>query len=133
MPFTTGLLSGLTLTTSTLYLTLLFHRQTRYQQSYTLALSTASLTDIYDPPPLRTPSNERFQRAGLSEMAKERWNSELSENVRRVAEFDWNAFGREAEGFVEGVVRELGRRLRSVQETAKEGGSVGEAVKEGER
>ena len=109
-------LSGLTLTTSTLYLTILLHRHNRFEQSHLLARSAASLTSITDPPPLVLPPSERVERAGILEMAKDRWNRELVDNVRKVNAVDWKSVREDVEDMAIGVWRALRKGASEVRE-----------------
>lgn len=65
-------------------------------------------------------------------MAKDRWNAELTEVVRRLHYTDWRQKGREWEGTFEGVMRAAGRSLGVEKTEMKEvAEAVGERGREG--
>ncbi|EKG21482.1 hypothetical protein MPH_01203 [Macrophomina phaseolina MS6] len=98
MGFTAGFLGGLTLTSSVLYLTTLFHQRNRLEQALTLRNSSHTLKQVYDPDRIYTPPSLRTRTAGIGDTAKDRWNSEVEKAVRRMQETDWREVGREVEG-----------------------------------
>ncbi|MCJ1351329.1 MAG: hypothetical protein MMC33_001313 [Icmadophila ericetorum] len=110
MGFTTSFFSGLTLTSTLLYISLLYHQNARAHQAALLYQQSLLLNSILDPDviPVEDVPKYRLRRVGLMEMFKDRWNEE-----------------------VEGVVRwGLGVRWGSVREAVER---RGRAVWEGER
>ncbi|KAF2840565.1 hypothetical protein M501DRAFT_1014577 [Patellaria atrata CBS 101060] len=104
MGFTTGLLSGLTLTSTLLYLTVSHHHLTRSNQRALIHRSTLLLTNIVEPlPPLPEPV-AREARGGLVETAKDIWNRELEGLVRRAQGVRWREVEERVEGVVGGIV-----------------------------
>ncbi|KAK7732878.1 hypothetical protein SLS57_000821 [Botryosphaeria dothidea] len=107
MGFTGGFISGLALTSSVLYLSTLFHQRNRLQQSLNLRTSSHTLKQIYDPDRIYTPPSLRTRTAGIGDIAKDRWNSEVERAVRRVQETDWREVGSEVEGAVWGLIERV--------------------------
>jgi len=91
MGFTTGLLGGITLTYSVLYLSLHLHRANRTYQHTLLAQQSILLNSVVEPlpPPPPSPAYD-VVNVGLVETLKDRWNGEVESLVRRVQETDWN-------------------------------------------
>ncbi|KAK7511140.1 hypothetical protein IWX49DRAFT_590732 [Phyllosticta citricarpa] len=100
MGFITGFLSGLTLTSSVLYLSVRIHASTRLQQSLALRDSSSLLRSVYDPEPSYVPPSARVRLGGIGDVAKDRWNGEVERAVRRVQGTDWRRVREQAEGWV---------------------------------
>jgi len=96
MGFTAGFLGGVTLTASVLYLGVSVHRSNRAYQSTLVSQQSRILTNLIDgtPPP---PRDYQRKTAGVSEMAKDKWNGEIEGLVRRAYETDWVAVGHQWE------------------------------------
>ncbi|KAK0514278.1 hypothetical protein JMJ35_002895 [Cladonia borealis] len=117
MGFTTSLFSGFTLTSTTLYLTLLYHQRARARQAAILHQQSLILNSLTDPviaSELATMEDEnysgglregikdyRLEKATLAERWKDGWNRELESTVRWVQGFNW----REVREAVEGRAR----------------------------
>lgn len=112
-------LGGTTLTLSTLYLTLHLHRQNRAHQSLLLRQQASLLDAVVDPPAPGPPPVERPVRAGMLEAAKDRWNAELEENVRRLNTTDWGLVREQAEDVLRAGWRSLTRLGQQAKEQAK--------------
>ena len=100
MGFTTGLLSGATLTYSLLYLTLHIHRTNRQRQHAILSQSSTVLNSFTEPAilqPLPEPPAYEFRKTGIVETMKDRWNREIVGMVARVETMDWNRARHDAE------------------------------------
>ena len=105
MGFTTSLFSGFTLTSTTLYLTLLYHQRARAHQAALLhqqALLLNSLTDPAVASELATIAEAnysggfregvrdyRLEKAPLTERFKDRWNSEVTHGIRWMQNVRW--------------------------------------------
>ncbi|KAK6441461.1 hypothetical protein LTR95_002317 [Oleoguttula sp. CCFEE 5521] len=118
MGFTTGLLGGITLTTSLLYLSLRLHTDNRAHQSALLRQQSTLLQNIVAPPPPTPAPLPREVRAGVLESAKDRWNAELERNVRSVQNVDWEEWGRWAEDGVSRVWRRAFKGSREAVDRA---------------
>lgn len=91
MGFTTGLLGGFTLTTTLIYLSLNIHSHNRIQQAGLLQQQALILNNIVNPLPPTPPVTSRTLQGGLWDTAKNRWNHELENNVRKLYNTDWAA------------------------------------------
>ncbi|MCJ1451182.1 hypothetical protein MMC28_001517 [Mycoblastus sanguinarius] len=105
MGFTTSLFSGLTLTSTTLYLSLLYHQRARAHQAALLHQQALLLTSLTDPDlaselaatvdanfsgGLREGIRDyRLQPASLTERWKDGWNSEVEGAVRWMQGVRW--------------------------------------------
>ncbi len=104
--------SGVTLTTTTLYLSLLAHQRHRHQQKQRLGQQVAVLNALVDG---RDPAHDgaaadadadadapRFQlrRVGWSEAWKDRWNAEVEQTVRWAQDIRWDDLRAGIEGRV---------------------------------
>ena len=117
MGFTTSLFSGFTLTSTTLYLTLLYHQRARARQAAILHQQSLILNSLTDPvvaSELATMEDEnysgglregikdyRLEKAPLTERWKDGWNRELESAVKWVQGVNW----REVREAVEGRAR----------------------------
>lgn len=126
MGFTTSLFSGLTLTSTTLYLTLLYHQRARAHQARTLhqqSLLLTSLVDLDIASELATAADAnysgglregirdyRLERAPWVERWKDGWNREVFGVVRWCQGVRWGEVREGLEARVE-EVREGERRL----------------------
>ncbi|GAB7361585.1 hypothetical protein MBLNU230_g1637t1 [Neophaeotheca triangularis] len=113
MGFTTGMLGGITLTTTLLYLSLNLHARNRLHQSTLLHQQSLVLDRVVSPRATVPQPVSREDRAGLLESAKDRWNAELEANVRKVQGADWGALRERLE---EGVAGVFGRGLEKGRE-----------------
>lgn len=90
MGFLTGLFSGLTLTTATLYLSLAIHQRSRLHQSAIIRQQSLLLNSLVDPTLLpRDDDNDddaapryRLQQGDWVERWKDGWNAEVEGAVR---------------------------------------------------
>lgn len=101
MGFTTGFLSGLTLTASTLYLTILIHNHHRIHQASILRQQSLLLNSIADPSILPAEDNApryRIERGNLTERWKDGWNSEIEKAVRWMHGVHWGTVGKAVQG-----------------------------------
>ncbi|KAK4901745.1 hypothetical protein LTR27_001517 [Elasticomyces elasticus] len=118
MGFTTGLLGGFTLTTALIHISLSIHARNRVAQSARLHQQSLLLNQIVDgplqPPP---PSAPREVQAGLLETVKDRWNSELEGNVKKLQSTDWDGVRNQME---EGVSRVWRRAFQKSREGVAE-------------
>lgn len=99
MGFLTGLFSGITLTTATLYLSLTVHQRSRLHQAAILRQQSLLLTSLVDPAVLpRSDDNYdyyyaapryRLQRADWVERWKDGWNAEVEGAVRWAQAVRW--------------------------------------------
>ena len=106
MAFTTSLLSGLTLTSTIFYFTLLYHQRSRDQQSTILRASALQLNTLADPKlasEIATIEDQNYsggfregvkdyrliRKTGL-ERFKDGWNRELESGVRWFHQLDLN-------------------------------------------
>ncbi|KZF25603.1 hypothetical protein L228DRAFT_244472 [Xylona heveae TC161] len=89
MGFATAFVSSATLTSGILYLSVNIHQRNRAYQSALIRQQTAILDSIVHPPPAVAPAGAHQERASLVETAKDRWNSELENAVKRVQAIDW--------------------------------------------
>ncbi len=80
------------MTYSLLYLTLYIHKANRNAQHTVLSQSSLLLNTIVEPlPPLPDPPAYEIRRAGLAEVLKDRWNTEIEKLVHNVQTTDWSA------------------------------------------
>ncbi|KAK8158754.1 hypothetical protein IWX90DRAFT_9283 [Phyllosticta citrichinensis] len=100
MGFITGFLSGLTLTSSVLYLSIRIHASTRLQQSLALRDSSSLLRSVYDPEPSYVPPSARLRLGSIGDVAKDRWNGSVERAVRGVQATDWRRVREGAETWV---------------------------------
>ncbi|KAL3424631.1 hypothetical protein PVAG01_03912 [Phlyctema vagabunda] len=118
MGFTTGFTGGVTLTLGLAYLSVLAHERNRQNQALALRSQSRVLQGLLDPTPLPPPQTRadlaREERSTLIEAAKDRWNNEIENVVRRVQRTDWNEVREGMEGT---VARLIGGGL----ETSREG------------
>ncbi|EME44694.1 hypothetical protein DOTSEDRAFT_72225 [Dothistroma septosporum NZE10] len=126
MGFTTGLLGGFTLTASLLYLSTELHSRNRIHQAALLRQQALLLNNIVNPQPELPPPTSREVKAGLWETAKDKWNAELENNVRKVQRTDWSAVGQNLEESVSGLWRRAFQSSREGAELAGE--KIGEQV-----
>ncbi|KAL8927775.1 MAG: hypothetical protein Q9208_002191, partial [Pyrenodesmia sp. 3 TL-2023] len=92
MGFTSGLLSGFTLTASTLYLTILIHTHHRVHQASLLHQQSLLLNSIVDPASLPvedTAPRYRIERGNWTERWKDGWNKEIEGGVRWAQGVQW--------------------------------------------
>jgi altered-inheritance-of-mitochondria protein 5 len=82
-------LGGLTLTTTILYLTTTLHTRNRAHQAALLRQQQLVLDNIHSSVPSEPKPATREVQMGLVETAKDKWNKELEENVRRLQRQDW--------------------------------------------
>ena len=79
------------MTYSVLYLTLYIHKANRNAQHTILSQSSLLLNTIVEPqPPAPLPPAYEVRRAGLAEVLKDRWNSEVEKLVHNVQTTDWS-------------------------------------------
>ncbi|KAL1612412.1 hypothetical protein SLS60_000638 [Paraconiothyrium brasiliense] len=107
MGFTTGFLGGFTLTASVLYLTISLHTRNRITQAALLRQQQNVLKNVVEPEPPAPEPVARIVPAGLSEMAKDRWNSALETGLKGVYETDWRRVRESAEDRVSAVVQKI--------------------------
>ncbi|SMY29631.1 unnamed protein product [Zymoseptoria tritici ST99CH_1A5] len=119
MGFTSGFLGGLTLTTTLLYLTTTLHSRNRAQQALLLRQQQLVLDNIHSPAPGNPSPPAREVRAGLMETAKDKWNKELEENVKRLQKQDWAGIRDQME---EGVANVWRRAFQKGTEVVEEVG-----------
>ncbi|KAI4206647.1 MAG: hypothetical protein LQ348_000883 [Seirophora lacunosa] len=101
MGFTTGLLSGFTLTASTLYLTVLIHNRHRLHQATLLRQQSLILNSIVDPailPAEGIAPQYRIERGNWSERWKDGWNKEIEGGVRWMYGIRWGTVRQALEG-----------------------------------
>ncbi|GAB1743791.1 hypothetical protein NU219Hw_g710t1 [Hortaea werneckii] len=118
MGFTTGLLGGFTLTSAIVYFSLELHTRNRVHQASLLRQQALILQNTVDPQPALPPPVSREVRGGLWDTAKDRWNAELENNVRKLQTTDWNAVRYRLEENVSSVWRrafEKGEEVASDQ------------------
>ncbi|KAG5979491.1 hypothetical protein E4U55_005097 [Claviceps digitariae] len=93
MGFATGFTSGVTLTLSIAYLSVLAHQRNREEQGRLLRAQTLAIQSLIDPIPQPLPPTRSevaaAKRAEAVEVAKERWNDEIEKAVRWVQRTDW--------------------------------------------
>ncbi len=78
------------MTYSILYLTIYIHKANRNAQHTVLSQSSTLLKSIVEPlPPTTDPPPYEVRQAGLSEVLKDRWNSEIQKLVYNVQTTDW--------------------------------------------
>lgn len=115
----------MTLTLGVAYLTLLAHQRNREQQAAILRQQTYLLSSVIDPlPPALPPTRAElaaFDRANLTEAAKDRWNAEIENAVRWAQSKDWTEVR-------EGVETAVGRLWARALGQAQEGEEKGTAV-----
>ncbi len=108
---------GATLTLGIAYLTVLAHERNRRAQAANLKSQSHILNSILDPTPLPPPRSRselaREERSSLIETAKDRWNEEIENGVRRLQSMDWAEV---REGMEGAVARLLGRGLEKGRE-----------------
>ncbi|KAA6410593.1 MAG: hypothetical protein FRX48_06015 [Lasallia pustulata] len=107
MGFPAGFLSGLTLTSSLLYLSLFAHQRSRQQQARLLRHQSFLLNSLVDPELVPSEAERpRYvaDRPNWAEMWKDRWNSEIEGAVRWVQDAKWGQVRRGVEERVKGVV-----------------------------
>ncbi|KAK3691591.1 hypothetical protein LTR37_018546 [Vermiconidia calcicola] len=114
MGFTTGLLGGITLTTTLIYLSLSIHTRNRIHQSAVLHQQSLILNNVVEPQPPLPPPTDRQVRVGLLETAKDRWNAELEKDVKKLQEMDWGAVRERMEEGVSVIWRRAFERGREV-------------------
>ncbi len=85
------------------------HTRNRIHQSALIHQSSLLLTNIVEPLPVLPPPTNRLVRAGLWETAKDRWNSQLENEVRRLQQVDWSGVRDQME---EGVSRTYRRAFQ---------------------
>ncbi|KAK5675953.1 hypothetical protein LTS10_011242 [Elasticomyces elasticus] len=118
MGFTTGLLGGFTLTTALIHISLSMHARNRVAQSARLHQQSLLLNQIVDGPLQPLPySAPREVQAGLLETVKDRWNSELEGNVKKIQSTDWDGVRNQME---EGVSRVWRRAFQKSREGVAE-------------
>lgn len=118
MGFLTGLFSGLTLTTATLYLSLSVHQRSRLHQAAIVRQQSLLLNSLVDPSVLYRGDDHddyaapryRLQRGDWVERWKDEWNSEVEGAVRWVQAVRWGDLRDGVEGRWRDW-REGGRRL----------------------
>ena len=114
MGFTTSLFSGFTLTSTTLYLTLLYHQRARARQAAILHQQSLILNSLTNPviaSELATMEDEnysgglregikdyRLEKAPLAERWKDGWNRELEGAVRWMQGINWREVREAVEG-----------------------------------
>lgn len=106
MGFLTGLFSGLTLTTATLYLSLTIHQRSRLHQAAIIRQQSLLLTSLVDPAVVdRDDDNDyyaapryRLQRGDWVERWKDGWNAEVESGVRWVQAIRWDEVRDNVEG-----------------------------------
>ena len=114
MGFTTNLFSGFTLTSTTLYLSLLYHQRARAHQAALLHQQALLLNSLSDPEvasELATIADAnysgglregikpyRVERAPWTERWKDRWNREVEGAVRHVQGIRWQTVREGIEG-----------------------------------
>ncbi|KIW05225.1 uncharacterized protein PV09_03763 [Verruconis gallopava] len=125
MGFVTGLIGGVTLTTSILYLTLSVHQRNRQEQSLLLRQNSLILRNILEPLPPPPPPAAREARVSVAESAKDMWNREIEGLVRKVQYTDWAEVRERME-------RGAAKAWASVREGVKEVGEKAEKAKEPE-
>ena len=92
--------SGITLTSSVLYLSLFSHQRARLHQAYLLHQQSLLLTSIIDPEVIPIENAPRYvvKRANWVETWKDRWNSEVEGAVRWVQNVEWRKVREGVEG-----------------------------------
>ncbi|KAI1331731.1 hypothetical protein F5Y16DRAFT_242523 [Xylariaceae sp. FL0255] len=122
MGFTSGFTGGVTLTLGIAYLTVLAHRRNREQQSAILRQQTLAISSLSDPlPPILPPTRAQIaaaERANFIDTAKDRWNAEVENAVRKAQTTDWD----EVREGLETAVGRLWVRLFSDAQSAAEKG-----------
>ena len=114
MGFTTSLFSGFTLTSTTLYLTLLYHQRSRAHQAALLHQQSLLLNSLTDPAltsELATIADAnysgglsegvrdyRIEKAPWTERLKDGWNEEVTNSVRWMQGIRWEAVREGLEG-----------------------------------
>ena len=101
------------MTYSLLYSALYIHKANRSAQQTILSQSSLLLNTIVEPlPPLTDRPAYEVRRAGLAEVLKDRWNSEIEKLVHNVHTTDWSAKREEYE-------ERIARAWSSVRQTEK--------------
>jgi altered-inheritance-of-mitochondria protein 5 len=90
-----------------LYLTVSLHAQNRATQAALLRQQRNVLANVYEPRELEAEPVSREIPAGLAEMAKDRWNRELSNVVKRVYNTDWRKVRESTEDRLSAVVERI--------------------------
>lgn len=104
MGFLSGLVAGLTLTTTTLYLSLTLHQRSREHQAALLRQQTFLLHSIVDPTLFRSDIDNELRpryvitRGSWSERWKDRWNGDVEGVVRWAQALKWRTLREGAEG-----------------------------------
>ncbi|KAL6715022.1 hypothetical protein ACLMJK_007283 [Lecanora helva] len=122
MGFLSSLFSGFTLTTTTLYLTLLYHQRARAHQAALLHQQTLLLNSLTDPAlasELNTIADANYsgglregirdyklERAPWTERFKDRWNRDIVNGVRWMQGVRWEDVREEFEGIIMGQKEE---------------------------
>jgi altered-inheritance-of-mitochondria protein 5 len=100
-------IGGVTLTSAVLYLTISLHTQNRTTQAALLRQQRQVLADFYEPKkPDPEPAN-RIVPVGIAEMAKDRWNRNLEDAVKRVYTTDWRRVREEAEDRASTIMQKI--------------------------
>lgn len=146
------------MTTSTLYLSLLYHRQHRYSQSAILHQSATLLNSIAEPytpdadalrrqrlhelsaayriggPESHTTLSEAREGLGIFEIAKERWNREVEGIMRWVVRRDWRSDVEKGVEQAERLGKEVGKEAaQGIGEAGVQAGRAGAKIAEGVR
>ncbi|MCJ1243463.1 hypothetical protein MMC30_000660 [Trapelia coarctata] len=112
MGFPAGFISGFTLTSLTLYLTISTHRRHRAHQAALLHQQSLLLNSIIDPSIVPVEDAPRFvvQRQNWTQTWKDRWNAEVEGAVRWAQGVRWGDVRKGAESRLRGW-REGERRV----------------------
>lgn len=105
MGFASGLLSGFTLTASTLYLTILIHTHHRVHQASLLRQQSLLLNSLVDPASLPVEDiapRYRIERGNWAERWKDGWNKEIEGGVRWAQGIQWGKVREALEGRLRG-------------------------------
>ncbi|MCJ1361652.1 hypothetical protein MMC16_000752 [Acarospora aff. strigata] len=126
MPFTTGFLSGITLTTTLLTLTLFQHQRNRTHQASLLHQQSLLLTSIVEPSPEPPTPLPRYVLAKPSvlETVKDAWNEDVVGAVRWVQGVEWGSVREGVEMRVRGLLRGRGMGEREGLEVRGDGAKV---------
>jgi altered-inheritance-of-mitochondria protein 5 len=107
-------LGGFTLTASILYLSTQLHTRNRVHQAALIKQQAAVLNNIVDPQLLPPPQSFREVRGGTWETAKDKWNAELENGVRRLQAVDWDGVRNNVEETVSALYRKAFVKAREV-------------------
>jgi altered-inheritance-of-mitochondria protein 5 len=100
-------LGGFTLTSAVLYLSISLHAQNRATQAALLRQQRNVLANVYNPKELEVEPAYREVPVGLAEMAKDRWNRELENAIKKAYNTDWRKVRENTEDRLSAIVERI--------------------------